>query len=222
VKIGDMDINQTIDSLAHLKVPKKVIISSLWGAGLFVVSLIINYFAGTYATIRASNAVNDIILDNIPTVDVSFLFVYGIMAYFLIVIVLVLMAPHRAPFILKSLAIFIVIRAFFVSLTHLGAIPESAVFDAPKGVDYFTFVADYFFSAHTGLPFLMTLIFWPNKILRYVFLAISIIFAATVLLGHLHYSIDVFAAYFITYGIFVISTKFFKNDYQLLLSTLGR
>jgi len=36
-----------------------------------------------------------------------------------------------------------------------------------------------------------------------------------VLLGHIHYSIDVFSALFITYGIFVIAKKVFARDYLL-------
>jgi len=47
-------------------------------------------------------------------------------------------------------------------------------------------------------------------------LAASLIFGAAVLFGHLHYSIDVFAAFFITYAIFHIAQKFFPKDYKLL------
>jgi membrane-associated phospholipid phosphatase len=82
---------------------------------------------------------------------------------------------------------------------------------------YLTSGNDMFFSSHTGLPFLMSLIFWGNYRLRIFFILASMILAASVLLGHLHYSIDVFAAYFITYTIFHIAQKFFKQDYELLL-----
>ena len=76
---------------------------------------------------------------------------------------------------------------------------------------------DLFFSGHTGLPFLLALIFWENKKLRFLFLGFSVLFAVVVLLGHLHYSIDVFAAYFITYTIFHICKFLFKKDWQLFL-----
>ncbi len=45
-------------------------------------------------------------------------------------------------------------------------------------------------------------------------------FAAVVLFAHVHYSIDVFAAPFMVYGIFAITAKFFKNDYFLIKSTV--
>jgi hypothetical protein len=40
--------------------------------------------------------------------------------------------------------------------------------------------------------------------------------AITVLFGHLHYSIDVFAAYFIAHGVFVLSRRLFKEEYALM------
>ncbi len=62
----------------------------------------------------------------------------------------------------------------------------------------------------------MALIFWNDKFWRRIFLVLSFVFAASVLLSHVHYSIDVFAAPFITYGIFKIAAKFFPRDYSLL------
>ena len=70
---------------------------------------------------------------------------------------------------------------------------------------------DLFFSGHTGAPFLMALVFWPHKRLRYIFLAWSGFFAVVVLLGHIHYTIDVLSAFFITYGIYHIALHFFPK-----------
>lgn len=77
---------------------------------------------------------------------------------------------------------------------------------------------DLFFSGHTALPFLMALIFWQNVKLRWAFILLSLFFGSAALLGHLHYSIDVFAAFFITYGIFHIALKIFPDEYALLRS----
>ena len=79
------------------------------------------------------------------------------------------------------------------------------------------FSGDLFFSGHTGLPFLMALIFWSSPRIRCFFLALSVFFAVTVLLGHLHYSIDVASAYLITYSIFCIARQTFPNDWQRFL-----
>jgi membrane-associated phospholipid phosphatase len=115
------------------------------------------------------------------------------------------------------LALFIVIRSIFVSLTHLGPFSQHVVIDPTKMINLLGIgtTADLFFSGHTGIPFLLALIYWKNVYLRWIFLATSAIFAVSVLLGHLHYSIDVLAAFFITYTIFHMAQKFFEQDWIL-------
>ena len=79
------------------------------------------------------------------------------------------------------------------------------------------FGADQFFSAHTGMPFLGALVFWHEKYIRYTFLAAAAFFAVTVLLGHIHYTIDVAAAFFITYAIYHIALWLFPKDHAMFL-----
>ena len=64
----------------------------------------------------------------------------------------------------------------------------------------------------------MALIFWDDDFWRPFFLAAAVVFGASVLLAHVHYSIDVFAAPFIVYGIFAIAQRTFKKDYALMSS----
>lgn len=193
-------------------------VSALYSFLFLALSLVINYAAGTYATKSASNAVSDLFLDNLPTLDVSIIFIDGFILFVIFVAALIIHQPKKIPFVLKSMALFIVIRAMFMTLTHIAPMPDQIPLEAGDVVNKFTFGADLFFSAHTGLPYLMALIFWPNKQLRIIFLAISVIFGVSVLLGHLHYSIDVFAAYFITYSIFKIAQRTFRSDYNFLLN----
>jgi len=49
---------------------------------LFVASLFANYFANVYVAIRASNSVTDLILDNVPVINVSWIFFQGIVLFF--------------------------------------------------------------------------------------------------------------------------------------------
>jgi membrane-associated phospholipid phosphatase len=81
-----------------------------------------------------------------------------------------------------------------------------------------TFQGNFFYSGHTAFPFLLALIFWDNKYLRYLFLILTVFFGVSVLLAHVHYSIDVFAAPFIVYGMYVITAKLFPRDYALFNS----
>lgn len=177
-----------------------------------LISLYINFRAGNYATESASLPVTDIILSNIRVYDVDIFFIWGPIFLFTIIAIICIYHPKKIPFIIKNIALFTIIRSIFISLTHLGPFPTQAISESTNFISKFTFGGDLFFSGHTGVPFLMALIFWHYKPLRYFFLAYSIFMGTVVLLGHYHYSIDVLAAFFITYTIYHMSLYLFKKD----------
>jgi hypothetical protein len=181
---------------------------------ILAISLGVNYTAGVYATRNMSHHVTDIILDNIPVYNVDAFFVYGTILGIGFITLLLLSRLQDTPFVVKSIALFVLIRSVFITLTHIAPSPDQVILRHSDIVSYLTFQGDLFFSGHTGMPFLLALIYWDKKIFRYTFLAASVIFAAVVLMGHLHYSIDVFAAYFISYTIFHIAQYIFQQDYQ--------
>jgi hypothetical protein len=196
----------------------KTFITSICVGLLFlIISLVANFYAGTYATAQASSPVNDIILSNTRVYDVDALFIYAPLLLWLFVGGLCMVDPKKAPFILKSIAAFVLIRSVFVILTHIGPFPNQALagLSTSEWAGKFIFGGDLFFSAHTGLPFLMALAFWDTRWLRYLFIATAVFFGAIVLLGHLHYSIDVLSAFFITYSIFRISEIIFSKEKKL-------
>jgi len=188
--------------------------STIIGLVLFIASLYLNNAASDYAWRSASSAVNDIILDNIPIINVNFIVTTGAFTFFIFSALAGLIHPKKLPFLLKTAALFIVIRSAFVMLTHLGPLSHSYI-DGTKYFSSYNVGTDYFFSGHTGLPFLVSLVFWDHRWIRYTALAASAVFGVSVLLGHLHYSIDVFAAFFITYTIFIIAQKIFPKDYKI-------
>jgi len=186
---------------------------------IFLSSIIVSFLAGVYATDRASNMVTDIVLSNTPAFNVDAPFVYGtfILAFF--IAFLCLIYPKRFPFILSSMALFYLIRSFFVLLTHLGPYPIRVESNFGVTISRLFFGGgDFFFSGHTGAPFLMALLFWRYKPLRYIFLFSAIFFAVIVLLGHLHYTIDVASAFFITYTIYRLSVFLFPKQEKLFSS----
>ena len=190
--------------------------SFLIGLFLVAISLFVNHLSSIYVDHRAGAYVQDIFLDNLPVVNVDEILNEGVIVYSLFLTFFVIIKPRRIPFVLKSLAVFIFIRAIFTMLTHLGPAPSQTYLDPDDLLAKLSNGRDMFFSGHTGIPFLMALIFWnENKLVRYVSLAASIIFGTSVLLGHLHYSIDVFAAFFITYTIYHLAQKFFAKDFLL-------
>lgn len=183
---------------------------------LFVLSLTLNYFASAYASSHAGPAVGDIILDNIPVFNLDEIFAYGPIIFWIIIAFFAFREPQKIPFVIKNIALFVVVRSVFVTLTHLGVSPADIPVDAQSNfIKRISYGGDLFFSGHTGLPFLMALIFWQNKRLRIFCLISAVFFGAVVLAVHQHYSIDVFAAFFITYSIFCLAEKFFKKDREL-------
>ena len=198
---------------------KDFLLSSGVAVIFLILSLVINFYAGTYATLRASNAVTDIVLSNIRVYDVDGVFVYGAIILWIFIALLCVFEPKRIPFVFKSTALFVLIRSIFISLTHIGPFPSQLVIESDL-LAKFTPGGDLFFSAHVGLPFLLALIFWENIRLRVFFIASSLFFGAIVLMGHLHYSIDVLAAFFITYTIYHMACAFFPKDKKIFASGL--
>ncbi|MDO8576427.1 MAG: phosphatase PAP2-related protein [bacterium] len=207
----------------HYGAQQEFRVSVLLSVLTFIASLITVFYAIGYATESASNAVTDIILSNTPVYDVGGLFVYGTIFFVLAGTAFIAAHPKRIPFALHTIALFYFTRAAFISLTHLGPFPLDTAnsFDFGTILSRFFFGGDLFFSGHTGLAFLLALMFWYEKKARYFFLAASVYFGAIVLLGHLHYSIDVASAFFITYGIFHIAAWLFPKDRAVFLADEG-
>ena len=186
---------------------------------LLGLALVFQFYASAYSSRVSSNFVHDLFLDNVPVIDLNAIIVEGALAAIAGSIMLLLIKPKYLIFSLKAAAIFIATRAVFVAVTHLGIYPGQV---NPSG-GFFDSIyvglglqAGFFFSGHTGLTFLMALIFWDERFWRYVYLALAVIFGASVLLAHIHYSIDVLAAPYMTYSIFKLTQYFFAEDYKMI------
>jgi len=197
-------------------IDKNYIFSVLIGIILLLASLFFNFFASSYATRQASNSVDDILLDKLPVFDVNFIFVNGAVVFVLGILILMIINIRQIPFILKMTALFVFIRSISVTLTHLAP-PSDMITINTDMFQKFVFGADLFFSGHVGFPFIFSLAYQYNKYLRNFFIIASLIGATSVILGHLHYSIDVFGAYFISFTIFSLAKNIFKADYDLFL-----
>ncbi|OGC86260.1 hypothetical protein A3D70_00265 [Candidatus Adlerbacteria bacterium RIFCSPHIGHO2_02_FULL_54_18] len=184
----------------------------------FIGAMFVNFWAIHQATNNASASVTDIILSNIPVFEVDGIFVYGTLLVVLVSVVMLLMHPKRIPFALHAVTLFIFIRSAFTLMTHLGPPEVAYLSDFGATITNSFFGADQFFSGHTGMPFLGALAFWGvNNKLKWFFLLSSIFFATVVLLGHIHYTIDVVSAFFITYGIYHITLWLFPRERKLFL-----
>ncbi len=168
-----------------------------------ILSAIMTIFASTYVDRINVVAVPDLILDNIPVINLNILFSYSFVTLLVLLTTYVVFFRvkefHKAALLFSLL---VLTRSIFITLTHLGAPPEALLGgNAPGIYQLFNFRNDLFFSGHAAMPFMAFLLFrkeWIGK----AFLILTIILSATVLLMHIHYSIDVFSAFFITYGVY--------------------
>ncbi len=196
---------------------KKVFITSvIFGSVIFLSSLFVNYAAVQFAIYESGAATTDIILSNLPVVNTDIVFSEGALVFTIFVGLLLLIEPKTIPYTLKTIGLFVCIRALFVIMTHYGPYADHIQPDI-SAFRYVSSGADLFFSGHTGIPFLLAMMFWQRKYLRNFFIFCSFVAAVAVLLGHLHYTIDVFSAYFIAYGINRIAQLFFPEDHTIFL-----
>lgn len=207
---------------------RKWMYSIITGIVFLIISFIISHYAfayaHAYATRATSSYVGDIILDNLPVINLNFIIVEGMLLSIAAGIIFLILQPRYIPFTLKTLALFIITRAVFMSLTHVGIYPDHiepglGIFDSLYL--YFNFQTGLFFSGHTCMPIIAALILWNKPLWRYIALALAIVFGVSVLLAHVHYSIDVFAAPFMAYGIFSMGKYFFKREYELIRPNLS-
>lgn len=211
-------IKEAFHKLVHhwkiLLTDRAYLISLIIGIGLIVFAYFLNFWASAYNDSKTYLSVGDLILDQLPVVNLNFLFLWGIWGLILLMFVYpVFFKPEIIPFGLKTFSILIYLRCGFILLTNVGP-PEGFYFNGGLvGGNFladFMFKNDLFFSGHTAYPFLAFLVFRDHWI-RWIFLVSSFVMAATVLLMHVHYSIDVFAAFFITFATYEISDRIFNR-----------
>ncbi len=196
--------------------------SFLVGLVIFGLAVVFQFYASAYSNRVSSNSVPDLLLGILPIVNLNGIIVEGALAAIAGSLVLLMFKPRYLIFTLKAAAIFIATRAVFVSVTHLGIYPgqinpTTGFFDGSyTGLGR---EAGFFFSGHTGLTFLMALIFWDDRFWRFFYLALAAIFGVSVLFAHVHYTIDVLAAPYMSYAIFKMSQYCFKEDYKLVSSS---
>jgi len=175
-----------------------------------IVSSILDYLSGTYTNRVGAAIAPDLILELIPPIDLEFVFTYGyLFVLFIFFAYPLFFKPKEIHEVISQFSLLVMIRSFFICFTHLKAPVDAIVVEFPWLISHLSFHNDLFFSGHTAFPFLGFLLFQESKI-KYFFLAASIIMGITVLLMHVHYSIDVCSAFFISYGSYKIGKWFLK------------
>ena len=185
------------------------LLSLLQALSLAAFALTVNYYAVRYATSFAGPAVPDIVFRYVPIMEFMWLDSYGALYLEYAILAFAVLRTRSLVFLLKTMAVLILVRDVFINMTNLG-IPEGTI----PTTSFFTQGGDLFFSGHTALPIMAALIFWHLPKVRAFMLGVAVVLVVEVLLGRQHYSIDVFAAPFIVYGVYMFCRHLFKADYE--------
>jgi membrane-associated phospholipid phosphatase len=179
---------------------------------LTVLSNFLTIQAGLYVDeVPSAQSAPDYILDTFGPYDLNLVFVWFlIFTCFFFYGYALFVEPKKFPYYVIFAAFLGMVRAGFITLTHLKVPVDAIPVNYPSFFDLLVFSNDLFFSGHTAFPFLGFLIFKNPRIKGFMLVA-SIVLGTSALLMHQHYSIDVFAAFFITYGLYVLGEKFFKK-----------
>lgn len=167
-----------------------------------------------YAEARIGLVISDPILNLFNPIDLTWI-IFGIIYISLIVAILTLLKnPHQLLFAVQLYTLMVIVRITAMYLLPLEP-PAKMIMLKDPFVEFFgtgkTLTKDLFFSGHTATLFILFLVA-QKKTIKIVFLTSTIVVAISVLLQHVHYTIDVFAALFFTYACYALVLKL-KNRY---------
>lgn len=127
--------------------------------------------------------------------------------------------PVRLLFAVQTYILMVIIRMFAMYLLPFDYPPTMIELNDPFVQIFGTgqlLKKDLFFSGHTATLFVLFLVTEP-KWLKKLFLLLTIIIAISVLLQHVHYTIDVFIAPFATYCAYrVVFLSFYNKPFHKL------
>ena len=181
--------------------------------GSICVLFILVSFPRFFAVIELRNgiALNDYFLNKLPSADLSIPIFITIWSTALLLIRRIIQSPSLFLQFLLSFLLLCIVRIGTISFFPLNAPngliplkdPISSLFYGGKEI---FITKDLFFSGHTATQFLMFLCL-QKKMDKYTTGITCIAIALMVLLQHIHYTIDVLAAFPITYFVYLFGKK---------------
>jgi len=161
---------------------------------------------------RAGVTISDPILNLFSPIDVTWIIFVLIYLSMIIALIDFIKTPERILLALQCYGLMVIFRAIAMYLTPFEA-PSTLLSLNDPFVQLFgegnILEKDLFFSGHTATLFLLFLLMEKRKV-KIFFLILTFLVGISVILQHVHYSIDVFAAPFFAYTSYRI-ILFFKE-----------
>ena len=182
------------------------LLSLLAGMGLNIASQ--TYLHNYISEGKTLPMLSDLILDNLPVINVSL--IYDIVALIPIIFAFVYVIHkkdyNRIPFFLLMIGIFYIVRGIFIVLTPFGNPPMFNGSD-PLFHGFANYELGVYPSGHVGVVFLLLLLL-KDKVYKWVIGICLIIVIFALFLTHGHYSIDILSGLFFAYAIRAFGEKY--------------
>jgi len=166
-----------------------------------------------FAEARPGVRISDPILNLFEPVDLTWLIFGLIYLCLLIGIIALIRNPEKLLLAFQTYTVIIIVRIIAMYLVPFEA-PEKLIVLKDPFVEMFgsgeSLTKDLFFSGHVATLFLLFLVV-ELKGLKYIFLVSAIIVGVSIVLQHVHYVIDVFAAPFFAYICFTVVSSLNLN-----------
>jgi hypothetical protein len=173
-------------------------VTLLW---LIVILMSLTNFLN-FVEARPGVVLSDPILRLFNPIDLTWL-IFGLIYISLVVAIISLLKnPKRLLFAIQLYILMVVVRIVAMYILPLDPPAKMISLNDPL-VELFgtgkILTKDLFFSGHTATLFILFLVS-EKKFIKTIFLVSTVTVAIAVLLQHVHYTIDVFAALFFTYA----------------------
>jgi hypothetical protein len=153
---------------------------------------------------------SDLILDNLPVINLSLVYDIFCIVIFVTVAVYVVHRKdyNRFPYIILLCGIFFIIRGIFIVLTPFGNPPDFMGSD-PLFNGFSKYELGVYPSGHVGNSFLLLLLVNDRRYKIFLAFCLAMIVFA-LFLSHGHYSIDILSGFFFAYAIRAFGDKYLK------------
>jgi membrane-associated phospholipid phosphatase len=177
-------------------------------ASIVVLAVVLYFYSNflDHIELREGFSFNDPVLDLFHPVNLTWLIFTTIYLSLLAGIIILIKNPLKLTFTVQVYTLLILVRMMAMYTVPFNPPPSMIPLNDPF-VQFFgtgkLLTKDLFFSGHTATVFMLFLVV-DRKPYRQIFLILTIVVGISVLLQHVHYFIDVFAAPFFTSGCYFI------------------
>ncbi len=159
---------------------------------------------------RQGITLSDPFLNLFNPIDLTWLIFALIYISLFVAIATLIKNPKRLIITIQVYTLMVAVRIIAMYLLPLEPPAKIIILNDPL-VEFFgtgqTLTKDLFFSGHTATLFILFLVS-EKKITKTIFLISTILVAVSVLLQHVHYTIDVFAAVFFSFACYKFVLKY--------------